>query len=240
MDHNPSSVDFELRDDGIAEGYAVWSATYDQPVNPLVALEQQIVRSLIDAIPRGRALDAACGTGRHTEYLCARGFGTVGVDVTPEMLEIARQKVPSAQFVAGDLTSLDFPDAMFDLAVCALALEHCADLLACISELVRVVRPSGAIIISTFHPMSAALGGGAFYRDAEGKWRKVRTIGHRISDYINAFVKKGLDINGCVEAPWGERELAMMRGVGAFLKPETLNAALVGVPCALVWRLMRR
>jgi ubiquinone/menaquinone biosynthesis C-methylase UbiE len=62
------------------------------------------VKSLLDAIPAGRALDAACGTGRHTECLCARGFDTIGVDVTPEMLAIARRKAPSAKFVSGDLT----------------------------------------------------------------------------------------------------------------------------------------
>ena len=239
MERNAAKVEFELSDDEIAQGYAAWSVTYDQPTNPLIGLEQPIVRSLIDAIPAGRALDAACGTGRHTEYLCARGFDTVGVDLTPEMLALAREKAPSARFVAGDLLSLDFSDETFDLAICALALEHCSDLLACTKELARVVRSGGAIIVSEFHPMSAALGGGAFYRDAEGKWRKVRSSEHQISDYINAFVQSGLRIDTCVEAPWGEKELAMMGVAGSLLKPETLHAAMAGIPCALVWRLTR-
>jgi hypothetical protein len=38
---------------------------------------------------------------------------------------------------------------------------------------------------------------------------------------------------------WGVRELAMMQGASALLKPETLHAALIGIPCALVWRLAR-
>jgi hypothetical protein len=53
-------------------------------------------------------------------------------------------------------------------------------------------------------------------------------------------VQNGLEINACVEPAWGERELAMMQGASALLKPETLHAALVGIPCALVWRLARR
>jgi hypothetical protein len=72
LDENPRNVEFELHDRDVTSGYAAWSATYDEPVNPLVSLEQPIVRSFIDALPPGRALDAACGTGRHTEYLCAR------------------------------------------------------------------------------------------------------------------------------------------------------------------------
>jgi len=53
------------------------------------------------AIPSGRALDAVCGIGRHTEYLCVRGFETTGVDVTPEMLALAREKVSFRAFRGG-------------------------------------------------------------------------------------------------------------------------------------------
>jgi hypothetical protein len=72
LDRNPRNVEFELHEKDVTGGYAAWSATYDEPVNPLVCLEQPIVRSFIDAIPPGRALDVACGPGRHTEYVCAR------------------------------------------------------------------------------------------------------------------------------------------------------------------------
>src|SRR5215208_5355153 len=45
-------------------GYAAWAESYDEPGNPIVALEEPAVRSFIDEMPPGRALDAACGTGR--------------------------------------------------------------------------------------------------------------------------------------------------------------------------------
>jgi SAM-dependent methyltransferase len=238
LDQNPRNVEFELHDKDVTSGYAAWSVTYDEPVNPLVRLEQPIVQSFIDDIPPGRALDAACGTGRHTEYLCARGFDTTGVDVTPEMLARARAKVPTARFVTGDLASLDFPDGSFDLVVCAL--DHCPDLGRCVGEIARVVRRGGSVIISVFHPMSALLGGGAFYRGADGQQGVVDKAEHGIADYITAFVQSGLEINACVEPAWGKREVAMMQGAIALLKPETLGAALIGIPCALVWRLARR
>jgi hypothetical protein len=48
------------------EGYARWAAFYDQPGNQLLDLEQPVVREILDSLPTGVALDAACGTGRHT------------------------------------------------------------------------------------------------------------------------------------------------------------------------------
>ena len=68
------------RDDGVAadrigtrDGYQVWSATYDQPGNGIFAYEEPIVHEILAPRPPGVALDAACGTGRHAEYLAARG-----------------------------------------------------------------------------------------------------------------------------------------------------------------------
>jgi SAM-dependent methyltransferase len=116
------------------------------------------------------------------------------------MLARARAKVPAAGFVAGDLASLDFPDGAFDLVVCALALDHCPDLARCVGEIARVVRSGGSVIISLFHPMSATLGGGAFYRGADGERGVVDKAEHGIADYITAFVRSGLEINACVEA----------------------------------------
>ena len=49
------------------EGYAAWAAGYDQPGNRLIDLEQPVVRRLLDGLPRGTALDAACGTGRQPQ-----------------------------------------------------------------------------------------------------------------------------------------------------------------------------
>ena len=77
-------------------GYAEWSATYDRPGNPLISVEQPVVWGLLDALPVGRALDAACGTGRHAAHLVERGHDVIGVDGSPEMLELARTRVPLA------------------------------------------------------------------------------------------------------------------------------------------------
>ena len=47
------------------EGYAQWAAWYDEPGNELLEMEEPVVRGILEALPVGVALDAACGTGRH-------------------------------------------------------------------------------------------------------------------------------------------------------------------------------
>ncbi len=238
MDSNPLNDAVELMEYEVASGYREWSATYDDRFNPLITTEEPIVRSMIDALPLGCALDAACGTGRHADYLCARGFDTVGVDASTPMLVRAHEKVPKAQFFTGDLKSLPLRTESFDVAVCALALDHCADLATPARELSRVVRRGGSVIVSVFHPMNAVLGGGAFFRRADGARGIVRSYTHGIADYVAAFLSCGLDIAGCVATKWSDNEIAMTGIVD--LAPKAFRAAIAGVPLALIWQLKRR
>lgn len=99
-------LELEAAETDVVSGYARWASTYDAAPNPLVFAEEPAVRALVDALPCGRALDAACGTGRHAKHLAARGHDVIGIDATPEMLALARVAVPSADFRPGDLGAL--------------------------------------------------------------------------------------------------------------------------------------
>jgi SAM-dependent methyltransferase len=77
-------------------GYRIWARTYDEPGNPLIGVEEPVVRDLLAGLPPGRAVDAACGTGRHAAALAAAGHAVVGVDSSPDMLAVARRNVPGA------------------------------------------------------------------------------------------------------------------------------------------------
>src|SRR5205823_4757833 len=85
-------VDAEPGGLSTADEYREWAATYDEPGNQLIDIEGPIVQRILDALPPADALDAACGTGRHTAHLAARGHRVIGVDASPEMLERARAK----------------------------------------------------------------------------------------------------------------------------------------------------
>src|SRR2546429_1401599 len=133
----------------IAEGYGAWAESYDLPGNQLIDLEQPIVREILDGLPPGTALDAACGTGRHAEYLATIGHTVIGVDSSPEMLAVAAAKVPGADLREGDLHQLPVPDQHVDVVVCALALTHVLELGPVLAEFVPVLRPGGHPVI--FH-----------------------------------------------------------------------------------------
>src|SRR4051812_33527579 len=102
----------DVRRGDVASAYRDWAPTYDDPSNGLFALDAPLVAKILAGIaPSGPALDAACGTGRLTELLVARGHDVVGVDQSPEMLAVAERRFPQATFRVGDLHQLPLPDA---------------------------------------------------------------------------------------------------------------------------------
>ena len=219
---------------GVAAGYAAWAAIYDSLPNFLIEAEQPVVHDLFNRGPIGDALDAACGTGRHTTALVASGYKTIGVDQSPEMVAVARRKVPEAEFRIGHLENLPLDDSSVDVAVCGLALTHLPDLSAGINELARVVRPGGKVIISDPHPMIVLLNGQFHFNYRPGRLAFVRNHVHLVSDYLAAFSAAGLSIHACREplftgrlAPSGYEELI----------PEAARAAWEGIPSALIWEL---
>src|SRR2546421_12110271 len=102
------------------EGYARWAAFYDEPGNQLLDLEQPLVREILDSLPLGVALDAACGTRRHAAYLASLGHRAIGIDTSPEMLTVAREKVPDGEFHEADLHDMPLAADSVDLVVCAI------------------------------------------------------------------------------------------------------------------------
>src|SRR5207248_9495923 len=155
-------------------GYRCWPESYDEPGNPIIQLEEPVVWSLLDGLAPGRALDAACGTGRHARHLAELGHDVVGIDLTPEMLARARAAVPAARFFEGDVLRLPADDGTFDIVVCGLALAHVADLDAAVAELGRVLAEGGRLVVSVLHPFQAFLGWHAPFEGEDGRRRFIR------------------------------------------------------------------
>jgi ubiquinone/menaquinone biosynthesis C-methylase UbiE len=216
----------------VVGGYRRWAPLYDGENNPLIAVEQPVVHAMLADIAPGRALDAACGTGRHTAELVRLGHDVTGVDVSPEMLEVAGARLPGATFTTGRLESLPVPDGAFDVAVCALALSHNADLAAPMKELARAVKPGGSIVVSDFHPFMALLGGTAVFTGDADELPFVRTELHQLGDYLAAFREAGLEVVELVE-PLVDSVLHIVAGADV----DAGRDALGGMPFALIARL---
>jgi SAM-dependent methyltransferase len=236
----PASIRFEVPHLDVRAGYARWSSTYDSAPNPLIRTEEPAVRAMIDRLPAGLALDAACGTGRHTAYLRDRGHRVIGIDTSPEMLDRARARMPDADLRIGDLEALPLDDASVDLAVCGLALTHAPDLGRRIAELSRVVRPGGRIVLSDLHPAMVLLGASGLFIAADGAAGNVKTFHHPHGRYLAAFRAAGLEVLECVEPVVEEEDLAALSGGLSTLAEEAFRVAWLGLPNALVWELVHR
>ncbi|HEY6421442.1 MAG TPA: methyltransferase domain-containing protein [Candidatus Binataceae bacterium] len=228
----------DIPDMEVRSGYGAWAETYDNLPNPLITIEEPVIQRLLDAIPPGRALDAACGTGRYTRYLGSRGHQVTGVDVTADMIQRARARALGAKFLAGSLDALPFAAGSFDLVMCGLALTHLPQVSGAIAEFARVLRPGGRAIIADHHPMAGFLGGSAIFRDKNGYFRNVKSFVHPHAEYISAFVAAGLEIRGCFEPVLTEALAAS--GLLFAIAPQAFLKGSVGLPIALIWLLSRR
>jgi demethylmenaquinone methyltransferase / 2-methoxy-6-polyprenyl-1,4-benzoquinol methylase len=103
--------------------------------------------------PGGSALDVACGSGKLTAVLAgiAGPQGrVVGLDFSPQMLEIARRDHPGLEFLEGDALNLAFDDASFDASTIAFGLRNLSDPVRGLREMLRVVKPGGHPVVLEF------------------------------------------------------------------------------------------
>ncbi len=238
----PHNLTLNPSEQTVSDGYRDWSSSYDGP-NPMIDAEEIIVRpwiresvvSLQEAETPVRALDAGCGTGRQAATLLDLGCEVIAVDATPEMLDIARTKLPSANTKLGMLDDLPVDDDSVDFAIASLAICHLADPAPAVAELARVVRPGGTIIISEPHPMVSALGGQAFYGGFDAGMQFVRNHHHPIASWLNAFAAVDVRVDECVEVPYDASVLRTNP-----LRPlmeDALHAGFDGLPFILCFRL---
>jgi demethylmenaquinone methyltransferase/2-methoxy-6-polyprenyl-1,4-benzoquinol methylase len=95
-----------------------------------------------------RVLDAACGTGDLAIADLRAGAGKVtGLDFSPKMLERARAKHASIEWLQGDMLALPFADETFDAATVGFGVRNVENLELGLRELRRVLRPGGRLAI---------------------------------------------------------------------------------------------
>lgn len=181
------------------DGYHGWAEYYDLPGNQLIDLEQPIVREILDSLPPGIALDVACGTGRHTEYLASLGHEVIGVDSSPDMLAKAQAKIPGGEFHEADLHHLPVPDNHVDVLVCALALMHVPELTPVLAEFARVLRPGGHLVISDSRGLLSDIGLPVVKPDVDDNLGYLPNHSHLTSDYLSAALPLGFQVRRCHE-----------------------------------------
>jgi SAM-dependent methyltransferase len=131
-----------VRYDGVAEWY--------EGFRPALKPDE------LDALQRllgtgdGRCLDVGCGTGLSTAAVVELGWSAVGVDLSEDMLEVARGR--GLEVVQGSADGLPFEDETFDGAVSVWTHTDVEDFSAVIKETARVLRPEAPVVYIGAHP----------------------------------------------------------------------------------------
>jgi ubiquinone/menaquinone biosynthesis C-methylase UbiE len=172
----------------VTAGYERWAQTYDDSHNPLLALEQRRIASMLPDLAGKRVLDVACGTGRWFHLLAARGAAQlIGADISRAMLRIADTKVNlSLALIQADCAAIPLKDHELDFAICSFAAGHISNLDGFAAECSRVLRAGAELFISDLHPDAYSAGWRTGFRDHLGS-AEIQTFARSCDDVVNTF-----------------------------------------------------
>ena len=110
----------------------------------------RMIRNTVSPDPQGRALDLACGSGRHTRALC-KHIWTVGFDLSMDLLRVAISESPEVPYVRGDMRALPFAASSLDLVVNMFTsfgyFSSDEENRAVLAEVNRVLRSGGMFVL---------------------------------------------------------------------------------------------
>jgi SAM-dependent methyltransferase len=193
---------------GVREGYGEWVRTYEQTVEDEMDLRLLERVRTVDWTAARSVLDLACGTGRVGIWLKQRGYAGVldGVDLTPEMLEVARNRGVYRTLAVADVSVTGLSAGAYDLCTQSLADEHFPELGPPYREVARVTRPGGCFVIVGYHPQFLMAGVPTHFDRAPGQSVTIRSYVHLLSDHVKAAHAAGWSLlemdEGLVDDAW--------------------------------------
>lgn len=167
-----TTADLSKKPEDVSAMFDDVAAGYDVTNNVLSAgnalLWRVATTRAVNPQPDERVLDLAAGTGTSSVALSKTGAHVVAADFSPGMIEVGRQKHgtnPLIEFVQADATQLPFEDNSFDAVTMSFGLRNVVEPKKALTELYRVTKPGGRIVICEFStpPVAAIRAGYNFY-----------------------------------------------------------------------------
>ena len=137
----------------MAEKYENWYLTPKGQECDLI--QQHDVLVLMGYGPyHGRLLDVGCGTGHWSRFFHSLGFRVQGIDISEEMIRVARRFDADCEFEVANACELPFQEASFDAAAIMATLEFIAAPAIVLQEMARCVKPGGRLMVGTLNRMA--------------------------------------------------------------------------------------
>ena len=218
-------------------GWDLAAADYEPLWESQLACAQTQLLDGVALTPGEQVLDVACGTGL-VSLRAAQSVGpdgrVVGVDLASRMVDAAQerareQRLSNASFARMDAESLSFPDASFDVALCALGLMYVPDPEQAVGEMRRVLRPGGRLGLAVWGERSSC------------GWSAVFPIvdAEVASDVCPLFFRLGQHdalARVCADAGFESIEQHRIASMLTYADAdEACDAAFAGGPVALAW-----
>ncbi len=141
--------------------FDTWTDKYDRwfetPTGRLVReYESNLLQELLTPLPGEKILDVGCGTGIFTQDVLDCGAIVTGIDLSRPMLQKALYRAGDAGFtgLCADMYALPFPDSSFDKVFSMTAIEFVADAAGVVTELDRVTKKGGCVVVTTLNSLS--------------------------------------------------------------------------------------
>lgn len=133
------------------EQFDAWASRFDRRLGWAYSRSSRHLLRLLDPPSGSSVLDVGCGTGILLEQLARldRDLRLFGIDISSAMLEVARAKVTGGLLALqqGSASALPYSSLSFDLVTCTTSFHHYPDFLLALSEMRRVLKPEGQLLL---------------------------------------------------------------------------------------------
>jgi len=139
----------------VNDPYRGYASKYDTFVEPFNSVIRQIAIKSFPVKAGMKVLDVGCGTGTNLVLYHQAGCLVHGIDLSPSMLEVARNKLGgNADLRVGDASEMPYQDKFFDLVTSMLTLHEMPYMIRpqVMKEMVRVMSREGRILLTDYHP----------------------------------------------------------------------------------------
>ncbi len=180
----------------VQKAYDNWSNQYDTNDNKTRDLEAKALQQTLAGIAFNNCLEIGCGTGKNTAWLITKSNQITAVDLSPEMLAKAKQKINSSKvnFIQADiLQNWDFINTKYNLVSFSLVLEHIEKLEPIFNKVAKAIAAGAYVYIGELHPFKQYSGSKARFTTDAGEV-VVSCFNHHFSDFVQAAKNNGFKL----------------------------------------------